>query len=197
MCAIRKQAEESRSYIAEKAKELFAQKGYVLTSIEEICNYTRMSKGNIYHHFKNKESLFTFILELHMRKWIEKWNNDSAGLTTTKEKLYRLAHLFALDYENPLMKAAAEFSMTPVADPEVKAKISEMVNGYYPIIRGVLEEGIRNGEIKPDNPDDLAHVFFGLMSGLGTICYSRNMECTDLYRKAVDFFLKGIEETRK
>ncbi len=194
MATIRKQAEESRYYIAEKAKELFAQKGYFMTSMEEICNQTNMSKGNIYHHFKNKESLFTFILESHMSKWIEKWNNNSSALLTAKEKLYQLAYHFAMDYENPLMKAAAEFSMTPITDPEIKAKISEMVNGYYPTIYNVLEEGIKNGEFKPDNLDDLSHVLFGLMSGLGTICYNKNMECVHMYRKAVDFFLKGIED---
>jgi AcrR family transcriptional regulator len=183
----------SKNYIAGKAKDLFSQKGYFLTTMEDICKHTQMSKGNIYHHFKNKESLFIYILEVHVDDWIAAWNRDSNALPSAKEKLYLLAQHFALDYENPLMQAAGEFSMSPVADAEAAEKAGHMVKGYYPIIRTVVEEGMDKGEFKKDNIDDLSLVLFGLMSGVGTICYSMNKKCDQVYLKAITSFLEGIE----
>ncbi|MDN4091886.1 TetR/AcrR family transcriptional regulator [Brevibacillus agri] len=50
--------EKTKQHIVEKATELFSQKGYFATSIEDICQATGASKGSLYYHFKNKEQLF-------------------------------------------------------------------------------------------------------------------------------------------
>ena len=45
------------------AKKVFATHGYYKTSIEMICKKAETSRGTIYRYFKNKEDIFTAILE--------------------------------------------------------------------------------------------------------------------------------------
>jgi AcrR family transcriptional regulator len=50
----RAEAENTKKLIAEKAREVFSQKGYFLASMEMIRVHSGMSKGSIYYHFKSK-----------------------------------------------------------------------------------------------------------------------------------------------
>ncbi|MCS7171062.1 MAG: TetR/AcrR family transcriptional regulator [Aquificaceae bacterium] len=47
----------ARERIIESAKELFSQKGYSNTSVEEIVRYAGLSKGAFYFYFKSKDQL--------------------------------------------------------------------------------------------------------------------------------------------
>ncbi len=54
---------EKRQQILTVAKELFATKGYSATGIREIAEKAGLSLGNFYNYFKNKEDLFTCLLD--------------------------------------------------------------------------------------------------------------------------------------
>jgi len=132
-------AEQTKNLIATKAKEIFSQKGYFQASMEDIRLHSGMSKGSIYYHFKSKEELFVYILELYVKEWISKWRDKSSNLNTAKGKLYALAEHFALDYESPLLRAASEFAGSESADPEIKVKLDELNKMYMPVIHDLIE----------------------------------------------------------
>lgn len=46
-----KHPEETVKLILDAASELFIEKGYDGTSLQDIINKTKLSKGAIYHHF--------------------------------------------------------------------------------------------------------------------------------------------------
>lgn len=54
---------DKRQHILDVAKELFATKGYSATGIREIAEKAGLSLGNFYNYFKNKEDLFTCLLD--------------------------------------------------------------------------------------------------------------------------------------
>ncbi|HSA51569.1 MAG TPA: helix-turn-helix domain-containing protein [Yinghuangia sp.] len=57
----RTQQERSGATTAEllaAARELFATDGYAATSLDAVCLRAGVSKGALYHHFRNKEALF-------------------------------------------------------------------------------------------------------------------------------------------
>lgn len=54
---------DKRQQILTVAKELFATKGYSATGIREIAEKAGLSLGNFYNYFKNKEDLFTCLLD--------------------------------------------------------------------------------------------------------------------------------------
>jgi AcrR family transcriptional regulator len=57
------QGEATRSALLGAARELFGDQGYGATSLEEIVARAGVTKGALYHHFADKESLFKTVFE--------------------------------------------------------------------------------------------------------------------------------------
>jgi AcrR family transcriptional regulator len=55
-------SEQSQIAILQAALQLFSKQGYRGTSIREIAAEAGLSTGNVYHHFPDKEALFTTLL---------------------------------------------------------------------------------------------------------------------------------------
>lgn len=53
-----KYLEETVKLILDTAARLFTEKGFEKTSLQDIMNETKLSKGAIYHHFASKEDIF-------------------------------------------------------------------------------------------------------------------------------------------
>src|SRR4051795_10016106 len=56
-------SERSRRQVLDAALELFAHQGYRATSVREIAEAARVSTGNVYHHFPDKEAIFNTLLD--------------------------------------------------------------------------------------------------------------------------------------
>src|ERR1043166_9502549 len=52
----------SRKQILESALKLFSHHGYGATSVRDIAEAAGVSKGNVYHHFPDKETIFRALL---------------------------------------------------------------------------------------------------------------------------------------
>src|SRR6266481_8753367 len=51
-------AEATRRAVLDAARALFGRQGYAQTSVDEIADAARVTKGAVYHHFTGKEALF-------------------------------------------------------------------------------------------------------------------------------------------
>lgn len=56
-------SDRSRTAILDAALELFSHRGYGATSMRDIAATAGVSTGSVYHHFKDKESIFQALLE--------------------------------------------------------------------------------------------------------------------------------------
>jgi AcrR family transcriptional regulator len=56
-------SERSRTAILDAALDLFSHRGYGATSMRDIAGKAGVSTGSVYHHFKDKESIFQALLE--------------------------------------------------------------------------------------------------------------------------------------
>src|SRR5258708_14685532 len=56
-------SERSRNVILDSALKLFAHRGFGATSVRDIAEAADVSKGNVYHHFPDKESIFRALLD--------------------------------------------------------------------------------------------------------------------------------------
>ncbi len=57
-----KKSEKSRTAILDAALALFSHQGYRGTSIRDIAEKAGVSTGNVYHHFRDKETIFETLL---------------------------------------------------------------------------------------------------------------------------------------
>lgn len=70
-----KYPEETVRLILDVATRLFAEKGYDRTSLQDIINETKLSKGAIYHHLRLRRIYwkpFSTVLEKKIRQYWQK-----------------------------------------------------------------------------------------------------------------------------
>ncbi len=60
-------SERSRQQILASALKLFSHRGYGATSVRDIAEAARLSKGNVYHHFPDKETIFRALLDRYFQ----------------------------------------------------------------------------------------------------------------------------------
>ncbi len=60
-------SERSRQLILDAALKLFSHKGYGATSVRDIAEDAGLSKGNVYHHFPDKETIFRALLDRYFQ----------------------------------------------------------------------------------------------------------------------------------
>lgn len=55
-------ADTTRRALLDSARALFAEKGYQNTSLDDVANAARVTKGALYHHFAGKKELFEAVV---------------------------------------------------------------------------------------------------------------------------------------
>jgi len=56
-------AEATRHALTASARELFGSRGFANTSVDEVVRHAGVTKGALYHHFRDKDDLFRAVLE--------------------------------------------------------------------------------------------------------------------------------------
>lgn len=191
----RKDVGQIKKDIARNTKELFAQKGYSATSMEDICTINNRSKGSIYYHFKSKEELFMYLIKLNNEDWMDAWLDKESGYETAVDKLYGLADHYVDDLANPLNHAINEFVSGQVVSQEMLDEMLSLIRIPYATYESIITKGMEDGELKPDDPQDVMHIIYGLFSGLTTLYYEKDLtDIRRIYHKGMAGLLAGIQQ---
>lgn len=154
-----KHPEETVNLILDVAFRLFMEKGYEHTSIQDIINNLGgLSKGAIYHHFKSKEDILVAVTdrmtaESNQMLAVIRDRSDLSG----KEKLKTIfRESISRPVQNDIFTMAPDFHNNPkLLFSLVHDTIDNAVPNYIlPIIR----QGISDGTIKTDYPEQLAEL---------------------------------------
>ncbi|UHA72902.1 TetR/AcrR family transcriptional regulator [Paenibacillus sp. 481] len=190
------EAEQTKQLIAATAERLFIQHGYQATSMEQIREQSGMSKGSIYYHFKSKELLFMYVLDLHLEQWIQAWYDSLVAGMSATDKMYALAEHFARDFNDPLLKAAEEFSLSNASNPEHLETLLMLTRKHFPVLKEVLTQGIQSGEFSTTfDVDRLTLYLYNLLAGLGVLSLEEEQseaEIISMHRDAIRLFLGGV-----
>ncbi|GAK13568.1 TetR/AcrR family transcriptional regulator [Geomicrobium sp. JCM 19039] len=189
------QGEQTKRHIAEKAKQIFERKGYAATSMEDIREYSQISKGSIYYHFTSKEELFLYAVEKASESWREEWEKQAEQLATAREKLYLLARFYASDMQNPISKIVPEYMGTHNIEEMVQEKMLHLVQPEYDVFLHIVEEGVRCNEFVSDiSSEDLAYILYSTLSGISITQFLgyEEKKFYQLYEHAIDVFLNGV-----
>lgn len=189
-----------RDTIVASAKELFRTKGYSETTMNDIIQKAKTSKGNIYHHFKNKEDLFLHIFEQDISVWLDKWEEYSSQFHDPIKKIYALAQFSSdTNHSQYFHKATEEFFLSTFKNQETHKKIKELDQKYVNLFKEIIIHCIEDNKFDKDQDVDLlAHILMNIISAIEyspfeELSFSRNK----YYTKAIDIFLNGVIKKEK
>jgi AcrR family transcriptional regulator len=116
----RMSAEARREVIERAAAELFAERGYGGTSIDEIARRSGVTAPVLYDHFASKRELYRRLLERHFAELREVWREHFAGAEPGEERIARSFDAwFAYVEAHPF--AGRMLFRDTTGDPDLKA----------------------------------------------------------------------------
>jgi AcrR family transcriptional regulator len=120
-------AEQRRAVIAAAATELFAERGYRGTSIDEIAARSGVTPPVVYDHFDSKQDLYRHLLEAHYADLREVWGRHFSGDDPPAERVARSFDAwFAYVEEHPF--AGRMLFRDTTGDPELAAMQVEVAS---------------------------------------------------------------------
>lgn len=172
-----KYPEETVKLILDVATKLFLEKGYDETSLQDIINAAKSSKGAIYHHFSSKEEIFETICDR-----VGKENSVALAKVRDNRELNGQEKLTAI-FKAALFSANQNLMLNVTPDllenPKLLAmQIRQMYEIVVPqFIEPILREGIADGSIHTKNPQEVAEVIMILNNiWLNPLIYATDKE---------------------
>ena len=153
-----KNPEETVQKIMDAGAQLFIQKGYDGTTLQDIIDATGLSKGAIYHHFKSKEDIFIRICDRlgDENARVLSAVRDDPNMTGAQ----KLKGLFRSALIDQIQNQLSLLNMMPYLLDNSRflgIQIASLYDEVAPdYIQPILEAGIADGSIKADHPAALA-----------------------------------------
>ena len=151
-----KYPEETVKLILDVSTRLFSEKGYDDTSLQDIINETKLSKGAIYHHFSSKEDILKAIFH--------RLGNENAEIfakirdDNRLRGIEKLRKIFQTAVFHSNQSVLLTVSPCLLNNPRFLAmqieQIYELIAPQF--VEPILAEGIKDGSINIENPHEIA-----------------------------------------
>lgn len=154
----------ARQRLLETATELFAEKGYAVTSVREIVEKAGVSKPVLYYYFKSKDGLFYAVLEwaVDVQQKILNEIFESKGTILDRFIIfYRRVYEGVRQYQNLYILIHGLIYGPPQGVPEYDfAKYQRLM---LDAVKRIYMEGVASGEIRKVDADEVAFLVLGLL----------------------------------
>lgn len=191
--------EQRQSQLLESAIEVFAERGYQATTMDEIAERAGVSKGMLYIYFKNKEALFGAVFRWFGKLTGMMMQEAVDGIDDEIEQIRRIAASWAevairhRDYVPLFLDFWAAASIRGMRN-DYAEDLATMYDEYRNMIAGIIEQGKAKGRFRADTDAwAIAYLLVGGMDGIFIQSWlSRPRGLDKLATHAVDYLLDGI-----
>lgn len=184
----------TRRLLLEAAFAEIYEHGFQAASLENILAQTGVTKGALYHHFRNKQALGYAVVDevlapIMRQRWIEPMGSSDDPVATFHQILDRMRQekgFEKVQWGCPVNNLAQE--MSPL-DEGFRQRIQRIFDSWQQAIEGALRRGQRAGTLRDDlDPERVA--FFIVAAFEGTLGLAKNRQREDL----LDAGMYGIEQ---
>ena len=151
----------TKGRILDAALDIFSNKGYYKSRMDDIVDEARVSKGSIYFHFPNKERLFLALVDQFAdvleRNVEEAISQEAEGIDRVRAAVKSVLTTFG-KYRRPakllLVQAVGLGAVFEQKRQEVHERFAGMIQTF-------LDEAVAVGDIPPVNTKVAAHAWMG------------------------------------
>ncbi len=147
-------AEETRQAIIERAAVIFNKNGYQRTSMAMLCEDLGVTKGAIYGHFADKDTLAVEAFLHSVRHVSERVRERLQPCQGDVGKLRAFAATFLDFFEETVQKGGCPILNTAVdaddAHPRLHEEVRRVLTAWEGRLVAMVEAGKESGEIRPE-----------------------------------------------
>ena len=148
------------------ALDLFVEKGFSATRVEEVAARAGVSKGTLFLYFQSKEDLFKAVVRENIANKFPTWQEEFLSFEGTSSEMLRYAltswwerigKTRASGITKLVMSEAQNF-------PEIAAFYQEeVIKPGNAMIRRILERGVQSGEFRELDLEQTVHIIVAPM----------------------------------
>lgn len=170
MVRVSKEYDERLNELLDAGQQLFFQKGYELTSVNDIIEKVGVAKGTFYHYFDSKDDLLDKIVDRWSRRTLERvaklTNRDDLNAL---EKL-NLFFITIRDYKIENLELMKVLMKVLYRDENLVMRhkmLNQSLKWLTPEFIKVIQQGIEEGCFNPVDEEETAELIFSLSLNLG------------------------------
>jgi len=188
-------ADERRAQIMEAALACFTRKGYNNTTMDDIAAESGLSKGSLYWYFKSKDDLFAEALLSVFMNVAQEAVAAMEQYSTASDKLRAVAQAtvgFGKMVEGYFSLLLEFWASSPRREEAGQSWIGLLAE-YKDIVVEIIEEGVRNGEFKPVDAEQLVWAIMAAYDGLAAyVMFMPDMDLERISQVFVETLLSGL-----
>ena len=159
----KREREVKREAVLRVAAQLFNEKGFHATSLDEVAERLHVTKPTVYYYVKNKEEILFECVRIGIETLhaaVEKvGNSGGTALEKLKAAIREYAAISAQDFGMCVIRVGED----PLP-PESRKKLRRLKRLIDQEFRGLIVQGIAEGSIGPCDPKITAFLLAGALS---------------------------------
>jgi len=156
-------SEATRRELLRVARELFTEKGFADATLDDVAERTGVTKGALYHHFRDKRELFRAVFEELEKEMCDQIVVAAATAgADVWEQMRRGVQAFLGAAADPAQQRICLIDGPSVLGWETWREIDEKYG--YGLTKGILEAAMDAGVIQRRPVEPLAHIMLAALS---------------------------------
>ncbi len=212
----RHRREENKKSILKIAERIFTQKGYSLTTMDEIAVEAQFSKATLYQYFKSKGELFFEIIYKFFEELLQKIEKVQKMNTNAEEKLKKAIYLISNYYHTKkniarifimekalmrrLLQPDSKIQAPSTHHPPIPGRYRALLDESFNLLCEIIEEGVKNGEFRKVDVSQACFILGAMIRGFhfkGPVREKKEMSVQESTDLLLNYFLYGIKKERK
>jgi len=182
-----------REEILAAAAQIFRDKGYHATSMQDIAEAVHLQKGSLYHHIRSKEEILAALLDRALDLLILSMQEVMASPLSVEEKLRSAMRMYADNIAVHSDLAAVLLLEYRNLSPRLRARHMGRRDRFEALWRELLRQGMQQGVFRTSDEKLVALAILGVQNWMLTWYRAEGpLSAAELSSRFADLFLNGL-----
>ena len=186
-----------KDVIVSKAATLFREKGYKAASMRDLAEAVGVEAASLYNHIKSKSELLHELVFSVANKFVLKLDEIESEQITSLQKMEKILRFHISEMINHYEEVyVSDREWKHLSDPYL-SNYQNQRRVYRKRLAAIIEEGIRNKEIKAIDAPTVVLIFLHAVSGIESWHRStKKITAEELEQNMVAILIDGLKANK-
>lgn len=186
-----------KDVIVRKAATLFREKGYKAASMRDLAEAVGVEAASLYNHIKSKSELLHELVFSVANKFVLKMDEIESENISSLQKMEKLLRFHITEMINNYEEVyVSDREWKHLSDPYL-SNYQNQRRVYRKRLAAIIEEGIRNKEIKAIDAPTVVLIFLHAVSGIESWHRStKKITAEELEQNMVAILIDGLKSNK-